>query len=378
MTKSDRASRPTRFELDTLFPAVYAELRRLAHRRLRAEATGHTLSTTALVNETYLKLADQRSSQFDNRAHFFALAARAMRRILVDYARRHRAIKRSPGQEPVSLASLERSDAIFAHPSAKEIAQRADLLMAVDEALSQSGRDRRASGSGGGVPLLRGTDRTGNRGTAGGDSPDRGARLGPGEGLADATSPLMNPEFERRLLELVDQALELPAEARASFLHKACAGDSALESAAAELIASCAKAEVDDRFLVDSAAVFADPIIRAVEEEEEEEDSEEPLKRVSALLEGQYKFGREIGRGGNAIVYLARDLQHSRDVAIKVIRQGVADPDRRHRFLREVEISAQLRHPFVIPLIDSGEAQGTLYLRHALRGRGVAARPARP
>ena len=107
--------------------------------------------------------------------------------------------------------------------------------------------------------------------------------------------------------------------------------------------------------------MFADPIIRAVEEEEEEEDSEEPLKRVSALLEGQYKFGREIGRGGNAIVYLARDLQHSRDVAIKVIRQGVADPDRRHRFLREVEISAQLRHPFVIPLIDSGEAQGTLF-----------------
>jgi serine/threonine-protein kinase len=117
---------------------------------------------------------------------------------------------------------------------------------------------------------------------------------------------------------------------------------------------------VDDRFLVDSAAVFADPIIRAVEEEEEE-DSEEPLKRVSALLEGQYKFGREIGRGGNAIVYLARDIQHSRDVAIKVIRQGVADPDRRHRFLREVEISAQLRHPFVIPLIDSGDTQGTLF-----------------
>ncbi|HSE46227.1 MAG TPA: hypothetical protein VLA89_12945, partial [Gemmatimonadales bacterium] len=86
----------------------------------------------------------------------------------------------------------------------------------------------------------------------------------------------MNPEFERRLLELVDRALELPAEGRAAFLHRACRGDAALEAAAAELIASCAKAEADDRFLVDSAAVFADPIIRAVEEEEEE-DSEEPL-----------------------------------------------------------------------------------------------------
>ena len=137
MRPSSPHTKPTRLELASLFPAVYAELRRLAHRRLRAEATGHTLSTTALVHETYLKLADQRNSQFDNRPHFFALAARAMRRILVDYARRHRAIKRSPGQEPVSLASLERSDAIFAHPSAREIAQRADLLMAVDEALSQ-------------------------------------------------------------------------------------------------------------------------------------------------------------------------------------------------------------------------------------------------
>jgi RNA polymerase sigma factor (TIGR02999 family) len=137
MTKSNPHSQRTRLELDSLFPAVYAELRRLAHRRLRAEVSGHTLSTTALVHETYLKLADQRNSQFDNRAHFFALAARAMRRILVDYARRHRALKRSPAQEPVSLASLERSDAIFAHPSAKEIAQRADLLMAVDEALAQ-------------------------------------------------------------------------------------------------------------------------------------------------------------------------------------------------------------------------------------------------
>jgi RNA polymerase sigma factor (TIGR02999 family) len=137
MTKSTSHTQPTQLELDSLFPAVYAELRRLAHRRLRAEVKGHTLSTTALVHETYLKLADQRNSQFDNRPHFFALAARAMRRILVDYARRHRALKRSLAQEPVSLAALERSDAIFAHPSAKEIAQRADLLMAVDEALAQ-------------------------------------------------------------------------------------------------------------------------------------------------------------------------------------------------------------------------------------------------
>jgi hypothetical protein len=62
-------------DLDRLFPVVYEELRGLAHRRLRAEPSGHTLSTTAIVHETYLKLASERATDFVNRAHFFALAA---------------------------------------------------------------------------------------------------------------------------------------------------------------------------------------------------------------------------------------------------------------------------------------------------------------
>jgi RNA polymerase sigma factor (TIGR02999 family) len=124
-------------ELDSLFPTVYSELRRLAHRRLRAEQSGHTLSTTGLVHETYLKLAGESGAQFGNRAHFFALAARAMRRILVDYARRHRAQKRAPMQHPVSLSALERSDMVFAHPGAREISERADLLVALDDAIRQ-------------------------------------------------------------------------------------------------------------------------------------------------------------------------------------------------------------------------------------------------
>src|SRR5215211_5408892 len=80
--------------LDRLVPLVYGELRRIAHRQLRAERAGHTLSTTGLVHEAYLKLADQSRVEWADRAHFFAVAARAMRRILVDYARRHRALRR--------------------------------------------------------------------------------------------------------------------------------------------------------------------------------------------------------------------------------------------------------------------------------------------
>ena len=124
-------------EVDRRFAAVYDELRLLAHRRLRGEDGGHTLSTTALVHETYLKLSSQRSDAFGNREQFFALAARAMRRILVDYARRHHAAKRRHEQHPVSLSALEASSAALAFPTEAQLTERADLLVALDQALTR-------------------------------------------------------------------------------------------------------------------------------------------------------------------------------------------------------------------------------------------------
>ena len=88
--------------LDELLPLVYNELRRLAHSYLRRERKDLTLQTTALVHEAYLKLIDQRSVNFQNRAQFFALSAQAMRRILIDNARKHIADKRGKG-EKISL-----------------------------------------------------------------------------------------------------------------------------------------------------------------------------------------------------------------------------------------------------------------------------------
>src|SRR5439155_661624 len=73
--------------LDKLLPLVHKELRRLAHRYMTRESTGHTLETSALVNEAYLRLIDQKEVRWQNRAHFFGIAAQIMRRILVDYAR---------------------------------------------------------------------------------------------------------------------------------------------------------------------------------------------------------------------------------------------------------------------------------------------------
>src|SRR2546427_4246881 len=89
--------------LDKLMPLVYSELRRLAGNYLRRERPGHTLQPTALVNEAYLKLVDQRNAKWQNRAQFFGVAAQLMRRILVDHARQHHAAKRGGPQEDLSL-----------------------------------------------------------------------------------------------------------------------------------------------------------------------------------------------------------------------------------------------------------------------------------
>lgn len=89
--------------LDRLLPYVETELRRLASYHMRREKAGHTLQTTALVNELYLKLVDQTQAKWQNRAHFFAVSAQLMRRILVDYARRQLRSKRGGGVSELAL-----------------------------------------------------------------------------------------------------------------------------------------------------------------------------------------------------------------------------------------------------------------------------------
>lgn len=113
--------------LERLMPLLYDELRILARKQLRSERPGHTLSTTGLVNEAYLKLVDQHQLRVEDRAHFFGIAANTMRRILVDYARARKRIKRGGGQQPISLEEAEHflSD------------QEADEVLALDEALDR-------------------------------------------------------------------------------------------------------------------------------------------------------------------------------------------------------------------------------------------------
>jgi RNA polymerase sigma factor (TIGR02999 family) len=103
-----------RAALDELLPQVYRELRQLASRQLAAERPGHTLQPTALVHEVYLRLIDQHSVDWRNRAHFFGLAAEMMRRILVNHAVGRRAQKRGAGE---TLLSLEEADALPGRPA---------------------------------------------------------------------------------------------------------------------------------------------------------------------------------------------------------------------------------------------------------------------
>ena len=88
---------------DELMAVVYPELHRLAHQYMKRESPGHTLQTSGLVNEAFLKLVEQRDVQWQNRAHFFGIAAQMMRRILVDYARNRRYAKRGGGAPMISL-----------------------------------------------------------------------------------------------------------------------------------------------------------------------------------------------------------------------------------------------------------------------------------
>lgn len=120
-SKGDQAA------LERLMPLVYSELRRLASNYLRRERMGHTLQPTALVNEAYLKLVDQRNARWQNRAQFFGISAQLMRRILVDHARQNQAAKRG-GSEKQRLSIT----------SAEAFVKQSEVdLLALNEALEQ-------------------------------------------------------------------------------------------------------------------------------------------------------------------------------------------------------------------------------------------------
>jgi eukaryotic-like serine/threonine-protein kinase len=167
-----------------------------------------------------------------------------------------------------------------------------------------------------------------------GDVP--GTRGAPGE----RDRSRLTPEQWRRLEPLLDVVLDTPSERRPALIAELSGGDAAWGAEIMRFAAECER--VHPLLDTPAAAHFAAALL-----------AERPP--MPDVLADRYRVLREAGQGGMAIVYVARDLKHGREVAVKVVRPSLAAAIGRERFLREIEIAARLRHPHIVPLYDSGE-----------------------
>ena len=183
--------------LNALFPLVYGELRALAHRKRQAWHGDYTLNTTALVHEAYLKLVDQSHAQWTSRAHFFGVAAKAMRHIQINYAKLRQRKKRGGDVQKVSLGEL--SEVFDQETPLTE--ERADALVALDEALKRleqvSERQSRIVE----CRFFGGDDHRRDRRRAGHLARNGQAQLGDGPGLAPSRNASCSLILDRKIAE---------------------------------------------------------------------------------------------------------------------------------------------------------------------------------
>ena len=190
--------------LEALTPLVHQELHRLAARYMAGERPGHILQATALVNEAYMRLVDWKDVRWQNRAHFFAVAAQIMRRVLVDVARTRDRAKRGGGQLHVSLSEAADVPAAHGMRRSRRARRRAEDASRPERAAEPR---RRAA-------LLRRTEPGGNGARARCVGGNRPARLEPGAGLAlpRTERPRMTPEQYEKVGQLFYAALDLPPD----------------------------------------------------------------------------------------------------------------------------------------------------------------------
>ena len=160
----------------------------------------------------------------------------------------------------------------------------------------------------------------------------------------------MDSERLQQIQELFHSTLERPPAERRAYLDVACGGDEELRSA----VESYLVADADGFSLLDDTGAPL-PQRLAVH------DSSRHLKRLAAALANIYVIEREVGAGGMATVYLAQDVKHDRKVAVKVLRPELTAVLGADRFLQEIRVTANLQHPNILPLYDSGEADAFLY-----------------
>ena len=196
--------------------------------------------------------------------------------------------------------------------------------------------------------------------------------------MPDVSGAALTPERWQTIKRIVQDGLGHPAARRPEFVAAACEGDAALQREVESLLAAADSASAVDR---SAAAVLNHALAAALADgaagATAPTGAGEPtlLARLSSALAGRYAVEHELGRGGMAVVYQARDLPHRRTVAIKVLRADLAASLGAARFRREITLAAGLQHPHIVPILDSGEADGALWFAMpcieggSLRGR---------
>jgi len=158
----------------------------------------------------------------------------------------------------------------------------------------------------------------------------------------------MSPDDWRVFGPLLEGALDTSPDRRAEFIAKVCQGDAAMIVQLRQLVDECEQGDA----MLDAGAIERFAFLL---------DDDETVPKFPATLAGRYRVDREIGRGGMAIVFLAHDTTHDRPVAVKVLRPSARARVGAERFLAEIRTTAQLRHPHIVPLYDSGEIEESLF-----------------
>ena len=320
--------------LDAVIPLVHAELKRLARSRLAGERPNHTIQPTALVNEAYLRLRNERGMQWQDRSHFLAVAAQLMRFILVDHARKRRYQKRGGDQQIVAL------DMDVADLGAEGVLRDRRRAHRSREGGRAQGARRRAARVRGAVGRRVGAAA---RRVGGNDRP----RLEICARLAAARAHTMSGDRWQRVNELFHAALEREGATRDAFLREACRGDEELYADVTSLIAADAETpaialeHLGESMAADWAAGTERPSL------------------VGRDVD-RYQIVAHLGSGGMGDVYRATDTILGRDVALKVLAPALhADTDFRRRLEKEARAASSLNHPNIVTVYEIGQA-GTI------------------
>ena len=159
----------------------------------------------------------------------------------------------------------------------------------------------------------------------------------------------LSPDRWRELEPILDAALELLPDQREAFIRERSHGDEALHQQLAELLSECGTPDVS------LDGVLQESFVELLEE------ADAATSAMPASLADRFAIKGEIRRGRSATVYLARDVRHEREVALKVLQPALSAIIGAERFLAEIRVTANLRHPHIVPLFESGEVEGWIY-----------------